>query len=33
MTRWEPIKGIKPPMNQAEWEDEFAKYKQFPEFK
>eukprot|EP00045_Choanoeca_perplexa_P003912 m.34342 g.34342 ORF g.34342 m.34342 type:complete len:401 (+) comp12291_c0_seq1:114-1316(+) len=33
MTKWHPIKGIKPPTSAAEWEEEFAHYKQFPEYK
>lgn len=31
MTEWN-ITGRKPPMNQAEWETEFARYKTFPEW-
>lgn len=31
MTEWKPL-GIMPPLNEAEWEVEFDKYKQFPEF-
>jgi len=31
MTEWKPTE-IKPPMNEAEWEIEFEKYKAFPEF-
>jgi len=31
MTEWKPL-SIKPPMSDAEWEEEFEKYKQFPEF-
>jgi hypothetical protein len=31
MVEWKPHQ-ILPPMNQEEWEEEFAKYKQFPEF-
>eukprot|EP00730_Choanoeca_flexa_P017013 TRINITY_DN8137_c0_g1_i1.p1 TRINITY_DN8137_c0_g1~~TRINITY_DN8137_c0_g1_i1.p1 ORF type:complete len:405 (+),score=66.29 TRINITY_DN8137_c0_g1_i1:107-1321(+) len=33
MTKWHPIKGIKPPTSTAEWEEEFEHYKQFPEYK
>ncbi len=33
MTRWEPIRGVRPPVTQAEWEAEFAKYQAFPEYK
>ncbi|KAI9297972.1 cytochrome oxidase assembly [Neoconidiobolus thromboides FSU 785] len=33
IVEWNLIKGIKPPMNPQEWEAEFEKYKQYPEFK
>ena len=33
MTQWNLIKGMKPPGSEAEWEEEFQKYKQFPEYK
>ncbi len=33
MVQWEPIMGILPPLNQAEWEDAFLLYQQFPEYK
>lgn len=33
ITEWKPIVGAVPPRNQAEWEAEFEKYKQFPEYK
>ncbi|EDQ92128.1 uncharacterized protein MONBRDRAFT_14857 [Monosiga brevicollis MX1] len=33
MTKWHPIKGMKAPTTQAEWEAEFEHYKQFPEYK
>ena len=32
MTQWR-VQGTMPPMTQAEWEEEFALYKQSPEFK
>lgn len=32
MVEWEPIIGVLPPLNEAEWEDTFNKYKQFPEY-
>jgi len=32
MVEWEPIVGILPPLNQAEWEDAFDMYRQSPEF-
>mmetsp|Transcript_10323 Transcript_10323/g.13043 ORF Transcript_10323/g.13043 Transcript_10323/m.13043 type:complete len:428 (-) Transcript_10323:1915-3198(-) len=31
MTDWKPL-GSLPPMNVAEWEDEFNRYKEFPEY-
>ena len=33
ITEWQPIHGVIPPLNDAEWQEEFAKYKQIPEFK
>lgn len=33
ITEWKPVTGTIPPLNQAEWELEFAKYKDSPEFK
>ncbi|KAN0009560.1 hypothetical protein ACTFIU_006855 [Dictyostelium citrinum] len=30
---WKPVVGAIPPMTQEEWEAEFEKYKQFPEYK
>lgn len=33
ITEWKPITGTLPPLSQAEWEEEFEKYKQSPEFK
>ena len=33
ITEWKPIVGAVPPMTQADWEAEFEKYKQFPEYK
>ena len=32
ITEWKPIHGIIPPLNQIEWEQEFAKYQQIPEY-
>ncbi len=32
ITEWQPIHGVIPPLNDAEWREEFAKYKQIPEF-
>ncbi len=33
MVNWAPIKGVVPPLNQQEWQQEFNHYKQFPEYK
>lgn len=33
MTKWHVIKGMRPPRSQKEWEEEFERYKQFPEYK
>ncbi len=32
IVEWQPIIGIMPPLNQAEWDEAFDKYKQTPEF-
>ena len=32
ITEWKPIHGVIPPLNQAEWQEEFAKYQQIPEY-
>jgi cytochrome c oxidase assembly protein subunit 15 len=32
MVEWAPIMGILPPLNQAEWQDTFLLYQQFPEY-
>ncbi|MEE4202107.1 MAG: COX15/CtaA family protein [Halieaceae bacterium] len=32
MVEWKPIMGIVPPLNEAEWQQAFDKYKQFPEY-
>ncbi len=33
MVEWEPIMGVLPPLSDAEWQETFAKYQQYPEFK
>lgn len=33
ITEWKPVSGIIPPLSEQEWEEEFAKYKETPEFK
>jgi len=32
MVQWAPIMGVLPPMGEAEWQETFALYKQFPEY-
>ena len=32
MVEWDPIFGVVPPLDQAAWEDVFAKYRQSPEY-
>lgn len=32
MVDWRPVTGILPPLNEAEWDAEFAKYKESPQF-
>lgn len=32
MVRWEPISGVVPPLNDADWRAEFDSYKAYPEF-
>ncbi|MBB3167680.1 COX15/CtaA family protein [Simiduia aestuariiviva] len=29
---WKPVTGILPPLNEAEWHEEFDRYKAFPEY-
>lgn len=33
ITEWKPITGTIPPLTQAQWTEEFEKYKNTPEFK
>ncbi|KAL7317105.1 Cytochrome c oxidase assembly protein cox15 [Mucor circinelloides] len=33
ITEWNVISGMKPPRSELEWNEEFEKYKQFPEYK
>ncbi|KAG2234410.1 hypothetical protein INT48_003637 [Thamnidium elegans] len=33
ITEWNVISGMKPPRSALEWEEEFEKYKQYPEYK
>ena len=32
ITRWEPVRGILPPLTEAQWQAEFARYRQTGEF-
>lgn len=32
ITEWKPVTGAVPPMSEAVWQDEFAKYKEIPEY-
>jgi heme a synthase len=32
ITEWRPIHGVIPPLNAAEWDEEFQLYKQIPEY-
>jgi cytochrome c oxidase assembly protein subunit 15 len=33
ITEWKPLVGVIPPLSEADWQEEFEKYKQFPEYK
>lgn len=33
MVEWQPVTGAVPPLNDAQWEEVFAKYRQTPEFR
>ena len=32
ITQWKPISGVLPPMNAADWNEEFARYKAIPQY-
>jgi cytochrome c oxidase assembly protein subunit 15 len=32
ITEWKPIHGVIPPLSEAEWQEEFLKYQQIPEY-
>src|SRR5690606_29682457 len=32
ITEWNPIHGVIPPLNEAEWQEEFAKYREIPQY-
>ncbi|MCG2841006.1 COX15/CtaA family protein [Sandaracinobacter sp. RS1-74] len=33
ITEWKPVTGAVPPLNEADWQAEFLKYQQIPEYK
>jgi cytochrome c oxidase assembly protein subunit 15 len=33
ITEWRPVSGILPPVNEAAWQEEFAKYQRIPEYR
>lgn len=33
ITEWKPVTGAIPPMSEADWQSEFAKYQEIPEYK
>ncbi len=33
ITEWKPVTGAIPPLNEQQWQEEFEKYKQIPEYK
>lgn len=33
MVNWDLFRTMKPPWSKDEWESEFQRYKQFPEYK
>ncbi|MBV9842439.1 MAG: COX15/CtaA family protein [Sphingomonadaceae bacterium] len=32
ITQWKPIRGIVPPLNDAQWQEEFAGYRRIPQY-
>ena len=32
ITQWQPVTGVIPPLSQADWAEEFARYRQIPQF-
>ena len=32
ITQWQPIHGVIPPLSQAQWQEEFARYQQIPQY-
>jgi cytochrome c oxidase assembly protein subunit 15 len=33
IVEWQPVTGVLPPLSDTEWQTEFAKYQQFPEYR
>src|SRR5690606_28082421 len=33
IVEWKPVTGVIPPLSESAWEEEFAKYQNYPEFK
>jgi cytochrome c oxidase assembly protein subunit 15 len=33
ITEWKPISGVLPPLSQADWQAEFSRYQQIPQYK
>jgi cytochrome c oxidase assembly protein subunit 15 len=33
MVDWQPLVGVVPPLNEAQWAESFARYQQFPEYR
>ncbi|WP_137929912.1 COX15/CtaA family protein [Mesorhizobium comanense] len=32
ITQWQPVHGVIPPLNDAEWQEEFQRYQQIPQY-
>lgn len=32
IVEWKPVSGVLPPLNEAQWQEEFDHYRQFPEY-
>ena len=32
ITQWRPVTGVIPPLSQADWQAEFDRYKQIPQY-
>ncbi len=33
ITEWQPIEGVLPPLNEAQWQDAFARYRAIPQYR